>query len=187
VANPSVVTQPTEEPITLQEAKDQLRIDFTTDDTLIAGLIATARRRCEVFCNRRFVTTTLDYTIDAWPNKAISLPGGTLQSITSITYTDSANSSTVLDSANYFSATKREPGAAVLAYGYSWPSATLKPAEAIVTRYITGYGAATDVPDDIKHGLLLYVTHLYKHRGDMNEPIPMGIAVLLWPHRVVTL
>ena len=39
----SVTTPPTDEPVTLDEAKLHLRADDTTDDTLITALIQAAR------------------------------------------------------------------------------------------------------------------------------------------------
>jgi len=51
-----VIAPPTTEPVTLGEAKEQLRIEasFTEEDSLISALISTAREYCEAFCNRFF-------------------------------------------------------------------------------------------------------------------------------------
>jgi hypothetical protein len=48
------VTPPTVEPITLDEAKAQLRLTsgFTADDPYITSLIPVARDRSEKYCNR---------------------------------------------------------------------------------------------------------------------------------------
>lgn len=40
---------PIVEPVTLQEAKDYLRVDFTDEDTLITSLIISARQICEKY------------------------------------------------------------------------------------------------------------------------------------------
>ncbi len=61
------VVEPTEEPVTLQEAKTHLRVDHDADDTLIMGLIATARRSCEFGARRSFVTQTREMALCAWP------------------------------------------------------------------------------------------------------------------------
>ena len=39
------------EPVSLAEAKAQLRVEFDADDALIAGLITAAREHCEGFMN----------------------------------------------------------------------------------------------------------------------------------------
>src|SRR5699024_12059672 len=38
---------PVTEPVTLQEVKDYLKIDFSDEDTLIESLITSARQKCE--------------------------------------------------------------------------------------------------------------------------------------------
>jgi uncharacterized phage protein (predicted DNA packaging) len=43
------------EPISLQEAKKHLRVEFDDDDDLIQGLITAAREYAEVFMNRPLV------------------------------------------------------------------------------------------------------------------------------------
>ena len=44
--------EPTQaEPVSLAEAKQQLRVEFTEDDTLIQGYITAAREICESFLN----------------------------------------------------------------------------------------------------------------------------------------
>jgi len=53
----TIVTVPASfEPVTLAEAKAQLRIEdgFTLDDDYIQGLISAARDRVEQYCNRFF-------------------------------------------------------------------------------------------------------------------------------------
>lgn len=197
MANPTTVEQPADEPVSVSEAKKQARIPHTADDTYVQSLIAAAREAVENFLNRRLITTTLEYFRDDFPfhDSEIELPGGRLQSITSLKYTDSENNVTTVDSSIYFAVTRSEPGALRLAYNAVWPSATLKPAEAVEIRYIVGYGEdGADVPADIRHGILLMVAQLYNDRGDEDKftagapPTDMPIAAkrLLWPHRIET-
>src|ERR1051325_11329554 len=96
-------TAPTVEPVSLDEAKGQVRVelDFHSDDALILGLIAAARRLAEVFCGRAFLTQTWDLTLDAFPSgwgprwpatlggrDAIRLPRPPLQSVSYVKYVD---------------------------------------------------------------------------------------------------
>ena len=50
----TTITAPFAEPITLSEAKEQLRLTalFTADDAYIASLISVARDQAEKYCNR---------------------------------------------------------------------------------------------------------------------------------------
>lgn len=49
-----VLTQPSVEPVTLQEVKDWMNIDFTYKDALISNLITRARNTCETVTGRAF-------------------------------------------------------------------------------------------------------------------------------------
>lgn len=59
-------TQPVVEPVSLAEAKAHLRIDTTAEDSLIQGLIATARAWCEDYCDRTFVLTQWQMNLDSF-------------------------------------------------------------------------------------------------------------------------
>ncbi len=85
-----LLTAPTEEPITLDEAKLHLRVEIDDDDTLILGMIKAAREYAEVVTHRRLITQTWRYYLDSWPEDKdyIEMPFPPLQSISSITYTD---------------------------------------------------------------------------------------------------
>lgn len=50
------------EPISLDEAKNYLKIDFDTEDTLLAEMITSAREQAELFCNRSFVPKTIEFS-----------------------------------------------------------------------------------------------------------------------------
>jgi hypothetical protein len=73
---------PAVEPLTLEEAKNHLRVDadIDEDDALINNLIAAARQDCEKFQNRAYITQTWELWLDAWPEKDyIELPLPPLQ------------------------------------------------------------------------------------------------------------
>lgn len=48
------------EPVTLQEVKDYLRVDFNDDDTLITSLITSSRSKCEKVLGLVLVDTTVN-------------------------------------------------------------------------------------------------------------------------------
>ena len=56
----SVVTEPSQEPVTLQEVKEYLRVEDSTDERTIRPLIETARRFAE-----QHLGSCLLYTSDA--------------------------------------------------------------------------------------------------------------------------
>ena len=92
------------EPVSLAEVKQHLRVDIDDDDALILGLIATARQMAETLTCRQLLTSTWDLLLDAFPGPSLmgvpagvpySLPGhailipkGPVQQVDSITYLD---------------------------------------------------------------------------------------------------
>ncbi len=63
----SIITQPTVEPVSLEEAKLYLRVDATSEDDLISSLIQAAREYVETHTRRTLIYTTYRYTLDTFP------------------------------------------------------------------------------------------------------------------------
>ena len=82
-----ITSQPAVEPISLTEAKDHLRIDGTDEDTYLATIITAARKYCEQYCNRAFITQTWKQYPDDFSD-GMKLSINPVQSVTSITYYD---------------------------------------------------------------------------------------------------
>lgn len=61
-----LLTAPTIEPISLDEAKQFARVDTTADDSLITGLIASARMSLEQMSSRQFCTASYKLTLDSF-------------------------------------------------------------------------------------------------------------------------
>ena len=162
----TLITAPTEEPVTVAEAKAHLRVYFDDDDTLIGNQIAAARQDLEKrLLNSALVTQTWDYYLDAFPTtNTMKLPLPPLQSVTSITYTDQDGNSSTFSSGSYTVDAISKPGRIVLNAGESWPSDTLQVVNGVVVRFVAGYGAATAVPQAIKQGLMLLLGDMYEIR-----------------------
>lgn len=184
-------TAPTSEPVTTAEAKAHLRVDISDDDTLIASLIAAARQAFEEINGRSLFTTTWKLILDGWPSgQAIVLPRPPLQSVSSIAYIDTDNSTTVWDTLNYVVEINRTPGRVYLAYNKSWPTAILRPASPITITYVSGWATVGAIPQRYKQAILLLVGHWYEHReaivstGAMPKAIPLAYESLLLMDRV---
>jgi uncharacterized phiE125 gp8 family phage protein len=181
-----IVTPPTEEPVSLANAKLQMRVDHTADDTLIGIIIAAAREQCEEISRRAFVTQTLRLSLDAWPceENYISLPRPPLQSVTSVKYTDwNGAEYTLSASTDYLVDIDSEPGRVVLRSGAAWPGAVLCSAGAIKIIYVAGFGAATAVPKKYQQAVQILAAHFYENREtaspDSLSEIPFGVSALL--------
>ena len=194
-ANLAMVTEPAEEPVTLAEAKAQLRVTFDDDDALISTLISAARQKAETEIDRRFVTQTLDYKLENFPISAtdaqiwvnvpsvIVLPVAPVASVTSVSYVDAAGTTQVLAPNTAYLAKTGTPGAVhPFPVTSIWPYARQQ-LDAVTIRFVAGYGDAADVPAVIKAAILLLVDHLYVNRSsvtaDSLTEMPMGVRYLL--------
>lgn len=183
-------TQPTTEPVSLDEAKLHLRVDSTDEDVLIQSYIKAARIYAEKFQNRAFVTQTWDLWLDAFPSKDyLEIPLPPLQSITSIKYYDTANTEATMTASDYFVDVKSDPGRVCLAYGKTWPSTTLRDYNGVDITFVTGYGVAELVPENVKSAIKLLVGHFYEHREAMTDKslseVPMAVESLLMIDRIM--
>ena len=157
-----LVTAPASLPLTVNEVKEHLRITNTGEDNYINNLIKTATKSTEKYLNRALLTQTYDLYLDRWEN-VIQLPFPPLVSVTSVTY----NVNQTLATSLYKVVNSAEPGYIQRAYDTSYPTLDNIP-DAIVIRYICGYGEdAEDIPEDIRHALLLQVGDMYAHRETM--------------------
>ena len=160
-----LVTAPATEPLTTGEVKLHLRVDGATEDALIAMYAKAARMAVEEQCWIALYTQTWDYFLDAWPaTNEMELPRPPLQSVTSITYCDSAGVSHTFAAANYRVDTSGLLGRVVLKYGYEWPTETLDPGSPIAVRFVAGYATTVAIPDIAKAAVLLLTGEMYQNR-----------------------
>lgn len=163
----------------------------TTTDPVLNLLIASTRRTAEQLTGRALVTQTWDLFLDAFPcsGKPIIVPKPTLQSVTSITYTDTAGDAQVLATDQYAVDIKSEPGRIMPAYGVTWPS-TRDVMNAVTVRFVAGYGAAAAVPQGIKDWMLARIATALEHPSGLLVGVSLAelprdfVDGLLDPYRV---
>ncbi len=183
-----LVTGPTTEPISLQEAKDHLRVTVSDEDTLIQSYIKAARGFAEAFLRRALMPQTWELCLDAFPSGSeIQIPNPPLRSVVSVKYTTKDGIETTLDPATYMVNTKKEPGRLVLAYGKGWPSAALSPSSPVIIRFEAGYADAATIPEPIKQAIKVMVADQFENRepSDQSRPSNFAFESLLWPYRVL--
>ena len=184
-----LVTPPAEEPLTLTEAEEHLRIEDGADHQVTSRLIAAAREHVESYTWRALVTQTWELALDEFPSGAIDLAKGRLGSVVSVRYRDSAGVEQTLDAGAYQIDDVSEPGRILPAPGTSWPSTEAGRVNAVRVRFVAGYGGAAAVPTPIKAAMLLLVGHLYEHReseilGTVVSPLHFAVDALLSPYRL---
>lgn len=176
------VTAPFEEPISVAEAKDQLRLETSADDDKIARLIRTATDRCEAELGRSFCTQTWRLTLDRFPRRYLRLPRPPLVAVTSVKYYDTSNVLQTLDPAFYEADAESDPGRLALDILHYWP-ATYVRTNAVQVTYTAGYGAPSSVPERIRHAIAMLTAHWYENAeivvfGRVN-PLPNAVEALL--------
>lgn len=141
----------------------------SNEDDLLNSLIEAARKAMETHLNRAIITQTWYFYFNDFPaSDRMRLGMGTLQSVTSVKYTDTDSSQSTFSTDYYEADTVAVPGEIVLKYGQSWPSATLKTVNPIVVEAVVGYGASSSyVPENIRQAILILISDLYEHRGDI--------------------
>ena len=187
--NVSIVTAASGFPISEEEVRDHLRLDDNRDDAYIKSLIAVVTNFTEKFTRRALITQTWKVFFDCFPSYEIEIPFAPLQSVTSVKYYDANNVLQTISSTEYIVDTAREPGRVTpIPYGI-WPVTNYRP-NAVEVQFVAGYGKADAIPQAIKQGMLIMLSHMYENRepvivGTNVAPMPMSYEYLLWPYRVL--
>ena len=203
----TLAAAPAAEPVTLEEARSQLRVSDSSEDGLIAGYLLAARTLAEERTGRVFVTQTWVETFDEhWPRhehhshgrrrgilgrRRIALPRPPLQSVSSITYVDTTGATQTLDPSQYVVGRYKNIGVIDEAYGVCWPTTRCQ-VDAISVTYIAGYSDTNPMPETIRQAILLLVGHFYANREAVigasarisPVELPIGVESLLAKHWV---
>jgi uncharacterized phiE125 gp8 family phage protein len=185
-----VTSGPSVEPLDTPEANTHLRL--SGQDSYVDTLIKTARIAVERYLNRALITTTFKGYADKWAEE-FYLPFAPLQSVTSVSYYNTAGTLTLLNNtsnASYWVSTADEPGEIEFVYDFVGPELQEGRPNAIEIVFVGGYGATADsVPEPIKHAMKLLISNYYEHTGDIvvgatATRIPNHVADLLHPYKL---
>lgn len=175
-----LVTAPTELPLTLQAAKDHLRVDGATEDALITGYLKAAVQHVQNITNRQLMPATFQLTLDTLPS-SLPLPRPPFAKIVSITAIDDAGQEAVFEESFYtLDATDYTTLRGVV--GSDWYNTYSK----TVIEYESGYESAAHVPEDILLAIKMLLTFFYENRGDANKPMPGAVDALLGSYRIIS-
>ncbi len=183
-------TSPAVEPVTIDEVKLHLRVDGDDEILLIANLIQAARETVENLCGPLITQTWYQYE-DRFPAGAvINIVKPRLQTVTSLKYTDTDESTETFSSDYYdLNIVDEHHPKIVLKDEYSWPSDTLTEVNPIEIIFTCGYGtSAASVPMMLRHAMLLLIGNWYEERqiavvGKLISTIPWAIEALIANYR----
>ncbi len=192
----SLISGPTPEPITYDQAKAHLRIDDDEQKTELTLLCIAVRKHVEHATGRVYGSQVWQLTLDHFPNYlgvpipdywevfdayGIRLPRTPVTSVNSIGYTDTTGTPQILDPSLYQTDLTTLPPRIVPAYGKIWPIARYQMASVQVN-----FTAGNTPPEDIQIAMLLLLAHWYEHReavldGAFTET-PLGVKAILAQH-----
>lgn len=190
----TVITQPTQEPITTEEAKLHLRVEIDDDDELIDSLTTAARQWVERYTGLTLCETVLEAAFQGYPDWYIELPKPPILEVLSFKYTDSSGVDTTLASDQYvLDRTVAIAPRVVPAYGVTWPG-TRWQSSSLRVRYRAGYAQAGSpdethlIPQPLTAAIKILLGHFYENResvapANMQE-LPQGVLFLCRPYRV---
>ena len=171
------IITPPDEIITVDEAAEFMRADFSDDETtMIENIITASRQWCEEYLRRAIGMQTLELTLDSFPKKILLRPP--LISVTSIKYLDSNGDTQTMDASDYRVSANAEPASIIPSADSSttgvWPT-TLEADDAVTIRFVTGYQdggspfVSKELPKTIRTAMLMQIADLYANRESQVE------------------
>jgi uncharacterized phiE125 gp8 family phage protein len=196
-----ITTPPAAEPVDLGTVRQHCRIDSSADDNLLSGYLTAARIMAEGYLSRALLTQTLLWTVrpqsmlrpdHSYLRHPLELPRAPVQLVESVTVLDDRGNSTAIQPATlpvtpppfsgYIADLTTTP--ARLTVGPDTPltgGTLLRHAQIqhVQVSIVAGYGAASDVPQNIIQAILMTTAFLYEHRGDAGGDLPKAAEWLL--------
>jgi uncharacterized phiE125 gp8 family phage protein len=181
-----VTVDQTNELWTSAEVKNYLKVDDSTDDSLIAAMNKAARAEVESRQNISTLNKTIVQKLERFPSsykvatdyenviKCLVYP---LVSVTSITYLDENGVSQVLSPSLYEVDTYR--GIIAEAVDQDFPDTYLSLNDVTIT-YVAGFGTnSTDCPADIRIAVLKLIAAMYDNRTNGIQRLPTAADIIL--------
>jgi uncharacterized phiE125 gp8 family phage protein len=171
-----------EEPVTLEEARDHLRITHLGEDNLIYSLIVAARQWAETYSEKAIIEQTVTAYYETL-SPVMRLPFGNASSFTKIDYLDQTGGAQSISSGVII--TKGAPSKLVFVDS---PPDSKKLVDSVQVEYEAGYPDGS-VPERVKQAILLLVADMYEHKETqvLGQKFEQNVTMerLLFPVREV--
>lgn len=166
------ISGPDAEPVTLADAKAELRIDHVGEDDLIAGLIRAAREEVERATGLAMIDQQWRLAADCIPASGLlQLRRGPVREILAVTIYGSEGEASLVDPADY----QLDPLSNPARLHFSRLPERLRAMNGVEVDFTAGFGeAGTDVPDLLKRAVLMLVAHWFEFRasfGAASQPV----------------
>lgn len=186
MGDPIRITAPAALPLSLAELKAHTRVEVSDDDPLVMGYLRAAVEYVEQYTGLGLINQTWQQSFPAFSSR-MTLYRRPLQAVDSVAYQDTSDVEQTLASTAYRVAgigNDKSAGWLSLASGQSWPSPYVG-GEPVTVTYTVGFGAThNDVPELIRHAIMLVVATWYDYRADLVAgsvvaEMPMASRALL--------
>lgn len=154
-------TAPASEPLSLTEAKLYLRVDTTSEDSLIVDMIVAVRMSAEAYLRRSLITQSWKLAYDDFLPACVELPMGPVISVASVTIVLRDGTTQPVSNTTYYLNAAKD----TLMMDTPLIPSAVNAGTRIEVIYSTGYGDASAVPKPIKQGMLAHLAHMYDNRG----------------------
>lgn len=160
------------EPITLDEAKKHLRVEWAEEDAQITGLIAVVREHAETIASRYFAQRTADIYLQEWPTGTdkIEIEAFPITGISALQYRTDASPWVTVSNSIYIVSAIGNP--ATIQPIDAWPTAELYPVDPIRIQCTIGYATC---PKPVKQAMLLHLGTLFANR----ESVAVGTSAVV--------
>ena len=206
----SLYSAPAAAVLTTAEAKAFLRVDTSSDDTLIDSLVAAATQKIEFYLNRKLITQTWDLYMDNFPmsnnqewwdgsrdghissiiapRNYIDLMLAPVSSISHLKTFDNDDASYTMTASQYYVDTIKGFGRLYLRLGQTWPTTVLRTGNGIQIRMVVGYGSSSaSVPTAIIAAIREMLVPMYDCRGASEIAMSAVCKSLLEPYRIMNI
>jgi uncharacterized phiE125 gp8 family phage protein len=180
-------TAPAFEPVSLDEAKEHLRVSTDDENGSILAYLMAARQWVEAYTERSLATQTWQMSLSALSPQVWLPRSSPIGSVTHVKYYDEDNALQTWSSSNYRVVSFTEPALLEVTSDATWPSTYCR-SDAVQIEWISGY--ATGVcPESLRLAVLTLTAHFYENReavlvGTSSKAVEFAVEALCAPYRV---
>lgn len=177
---------PTVEPVSLEWARDNLRLTDDIEDLLLAQRIMTAGEMVEEMMGKQLITQTWQ-RVSPGASDRIEIAKTPVQSISSISYQDQDDATQTLTVSDFYLYASEDRAYLEPKSTAQWP-VFYDREDSLTITFVAGFGdAESDVPETAKQAILLLCSHWFENRQVMTDarmmPMPFGVESLVGMRR----